>query len=169
MKRLVRECRERGVRFVFDPAHQLPMMDGADVTHGCDGAWVVIGNDYELELIQQRTGRNEAGLLQLAELVVTTLGREGSEIATRDGVHRIPAAPPRTLRDPVGAGDAYRAGLVAALLRGLDLPSAGRVASLAATYVVEETGTVEHTYTRAEFGARYRDAFGSDLPPEMWG
>ncbi|HVS47999.1 MAG TPA: PfkB family carbohydrate kinase, partial [Candidatus Dormibacteraeota bacterium] len=74
MKRLVHECRERGVRFVFDPAHQLPMMSAEDVTDSTRGAWIVIGNDYELELIQQRTGHDVTGLLDLAEIVVTTLG-----------------------------------------------------------------------------------------------
>src|SRR5439155_1058373 len=81
MQRLVRECRERRIPFVFDPAHQLPMMEGAEVTEGIDGAWIVIGNDYELELIQQRTGRDMKGLLDLAEMVVTTLGRHRCDVA----------------------------------------------------------------------------------------
>jgi adenosine kinase len=66
--------------------------------------------------------------------------------------------------DPTGAGDAYRAGLVAGLLRGLELEQAGRVASLAATYVIEQVGTVEHSYTFAEFSKRYEEAFGAALP-----
>ena len=168
MKRLVGECRERKVRFVFDPAHQLPMMEAADVTNGTQGAWIVIGNDYELELIQQRTRRDMQGLLELAEIVVTTLGRQGSRIATREGVTEIPSAPAVKEVDPTGAGDAYRAGLVAGLLRGLDLPEAGRVASLAATYAVERVGTIEHAYDRTEFASRYADAFGQELPERFW-
>jgi adenosine kinase len=168
MKRLVGECRERGLRFVFDPAHQLPMMSAEDVTDSTRGAWIVIGNDYELELIQQRTGRDVQGLLELAQVVVTTLGRYGSRIATRNEVVEIPAATPAREADPTGAGDAYRAGLVAGLLRGLDLPSAGRVAALAATYVVEQVGTIEHAYSPTEFSDRYRDSFGTDLPAKFW-
>ena len=168
MKRLVGECRERKVRFVFDPAHQLPMMEAADVTNGTQGAWIVIGNDYELELIQQRTRHDMQGLLELAEIVVTTLGRQGSRIATREGVTEIPSAPAVKEVDPTGAGDAYRAGLVAGLLRGLDLPEAGRVASLAATYAVERVGTIEHAYDRTEFASRYADAFGQELPERFW-
>ncbi len=168
MKRLVAECRDRGVRFVFDPAHQLPMMAAADVEDSTHGAWIVIGNDYELELIQQRTQRDTKGLLELAQMVVTTLGRYGSRIATAEGDVVIPAAPARREVDPTGAGDAYRAGLVAALLRGLDLEVAGRVASLAATYAVEQVGTIEHGYIREEFAERYREAFADDLPPEFW-
>jgi adenosine kinase len=168
MKRLVHECRERGVRFVFDPAHQLPMMSAEDVMDSTRGAWIVIGNDYELELIEQRTGRDEAGLLDLAEIVVTTLGRQGSRIVTRGQVVEIPAAPCLRESDPTGAGDAYRAGLVAALLRGLDLDVAGRVASLAASYVVEQVGTIEHGYTQPEFARRYQEAFGIELPGTLW-
>jgi adenosine kinase len=168
MKRLVHECRERGIRFVFDPAHQLPMMSAEDVMDSTRGAWIVIGNDYELELIEQRTGRDEAGLLDLAEIVVTTLGREGSRIATRGRVVEIPAAPCLRESDPTGAGDAYRAGLVAGLLRGLDLEVAGRVASLAATYAVEQVGTIEHDYTHDEFSRRCQEAFGLELTETFW-
>jgi adenosine kinase len=168
MKRLVHECRERDVRFVFDPAHQLPMMSGEDVIDSTRGAWIVIGNDYELELIQQRSGLDVNGLLGLAEMVVTTLGRQGSRIATHLKTVEIPAAPPAREADPTGAGDAYRAGLVAGLLRGLELEGAGRVASLAATYAVEQVGTIEHGYTHAEFAGRYLEAFETELPEKFW-
>ena len=169
MKRLVRECRERDVPFVFDPAHQLPMMDGADVANGIDGAWIVIGNDYELELIQERTKRDMRGLLELAEMVVTTLGRHGSRITTRDGSVDIPAAAAVRELDPTGAGDAYRAGLVAGLLRGLDPYAAGCVGSLAATHAVEHVGTIEHRYTREDFSRRHVECFGVELVTTFWG
>jgi adenosine kinase len=164
MFRLVRECREAGVRWIFDPAHQLPHMSGSDLVAGARGAWILIGNDYELELIRQRTARGEEGLLDLAQIVVTTLGRHGSRIATRDGAFEIPAAPARVEVDPTGAGDAYRAGLASALLRGLDVERAGRVAGLAATYAVEQVGTIEHHYSWDEFKARYQESFGEPLP-----
>jgi adenosine kinase len=168
MLRLVRECRESALRFVFDPAHQLPRLSSEDVAEGARGAWILIGNDYELELIMERTGRDADGLLGLAEMVVTTLGRDGSRIATHNGIVEIPPAPARIEADPTGAGDAYRAGLVAGLLRGLPLEEAGRVASLAATYAVEQVGTVEHAYTPAEFSQRYQAAFGAPLDGAFW-
>jgi adenosine kinase len=168
MQRLVRECRERGVPWVFDPAHQLPHMSGEDLVDGARGAWVLIGNDYELELIMQRTGRDMDGLKELSEMVVTTLGRQGSRIDKGVESHTVAAAPARVENDPTGAGDAYRAGLVAGLLRGLDIPTAGAVASLAATYVVEQVGTIEHRYSGEEFSERYREAFGAALPDRFW-
>jgi adenosine kinase len=109
-----------------------------------------------------------AGLLNLAEIVVTTLGRDGSQLATRTATVQIPPAPAVRESDPTGAGDAYRSGLVAGLLRGLDLEAAGRVASLAATYVVEQVGTVEHSYTAAEFSKRYQEAFATALADKFW-
>ena len=164
MARLVRECREAAVPFVYDPAHQLPHMSKEDLEEGCRGAWILIGNDYELELIRQRTGRGIEQLLGLASIVVTTLGREGSRIESAAGRVVIPPAPARREVDPTGAGDAYRSGLVAALLRGLPPAEAGRIASLASSYVVEQGGTIEHRYTIAEFADRYRSAFGATLP-----
>ena len=128
----------------------------------------MIGNDYELELIEQRTSHDVNGLLELAEIVVTTLGRQGSRIATRGQTVEVPAAPALRESDPTGAGDAYRAGLVAGLLRGLDLSAAGRVASLAATYAVEQVGTIEHAYTPAQFSQRHEAAFGVSLADAFW-
>jgi adenosine kinase len=167
MIRLVKECRDAGLPFVFDPAHQLPRLAAEDVAEGARGAWILIGNDYELELIMKRTGHSMDQLVKLAEIVVTTLGRDGSRIATRSGTVDIPPAPARRESDPTGAGDAYRAGLVAGLLRGLKLEEAGRVASLAATYVIEQVGTVEHIYTFTEFSQRYKEAFGTPLPAKF--
>ena len=167
MARLVREARSSGVRWVFDPAHQLPHLSAADLIDGARGAWILIGNDYEMELITQRTRRSIEDLLEICEVVVVTLGRLGSRIHTRSRTYETPPAPARREADPTGAGDAYRAGLVFGLLRGLPPESAGRVASLSATYAVEQPGTIEHTYTLAEFAERYRDAFGEELPDEL--
>ena len=165
MRRLVGETRERGIPRVFDPAHQLPHMNGEDLVDGATGAWIVIGNDYEVELIRRRSGLQAPGELEaLPEILATTLGAEGSELVRNGETVRIPPAPVPEPKDPTGAGDAYRSGLVAALLRGLDLPEAGRIASLAAAYAVEQVGTVEHSYTPAEFAERYLAAFGAPVP-----
>lgn len=168
MARLVRECRERGVRWLYDPSHQLSTLSADDLRDGIRGAWMLIGNDYELELIQERTGRDVAALLEECEMVVTTRGRHGSQLATRDGTVEAGAAPATVELDPTGAGDAYRAGLVAGLLRGLELDDAARVASLAAAYVVEQTGTVEHVYTQEEFASRFQSSFDRSLPAELF-
>lgn len=163
MEQLVRECREAGVRFVYHPAHQLPHLDAASLVENARGAWMLIGNDYEIGLIQERTGLDLAGLLQLVEMVVTTLGKDGSEIATRERTVRIPAAPVSRVEDPVGAGDAFLGGLVHGLLAGRSLEEAGRVAALAGAYAVEVVGAMPRHYTRQEFEERYRRSFQAAL------
>ncbi|MGH7876306.1 MAG: carbohydrate kinase family protein [Candidatus Dormibacteraceae bacterium] len=159
MARLVAECRGRGLRWIYDPAHQLPHLSPQALTDGADGAWILIGNEYELELIRRRTGLGDDGLLKLAEHVVTTSGRSGSVINTRGGRFVIPPCPVRDEVDAIGAGDAYRAGLVAGLLRGRGVERAGRIASVAGAYAVEHTGTLEHRFSREEFALRYERVY----------
>ena len=93
---------------------------------------------------------------------------EALHVTTRDGSVDVPAAPAQEELDPTGAGDAYRSGLVAGLLRGLDIYAAGCVASLAATHAVEHVGTIEHGYSKDDFCRRHREAFGNDVPSEFW-
>jgi adenosine kinase len=158
-----KECRERGAAWVYDPGQQIVRLSGEDLLDGVSGARCVIGNDYEMAMIQEKTGRDAEALLELSETVVVTRGEQGSTIMTRDGQVDIPAAKARRVLDPTGAGDAYRAGLLRGLVRGNAPEQYGRVAALAAVYAVEEYGTQAHAYTPAEFAQRYRDAFGEDL------
>jgi len=100
--------------------------------------------------------------MEHAEMVVITKGKHGSVIMTKDEVASIPPARPREVADPVGAGDAYLGGLVFALQAGMDIQRAGRVASLAAVYAIEQYGTQSHAYTREEFTERYQENFGDE-------
>jgi adenosine kinase len=160
----IRQASELGARLVFVPAQQIPSLPDEVLREGLDSAWMVVGNDYELELIRARTGVSAEDLRRRGALVALTRGPEGSELHAPDGVVQIPVAPPRQVVDPTGAGDAYVAGLLAALRRGLPLDAAGRVASLSATFVVEQQGTQSHHYDVESFGQRYRDAFGVEPP-----
>jgi adenosine kinase len=157
------ECRELGASWVYDPGQQIVRLSGDEMLDGVNGARCVVGNDYELAMIQEKTGKDAAGLLELAETVVVTRGEHGSTIMTRDGQVEVPAAKARRVLDPTGAGDAYRAGLLVGLVHGDPPERYGRVAALAAVYAVEEYGTQTHAYTQAEFAERYREAFGEVL------
>ncbi len=154
-----------GARLVFVPAQQLPALDDDVVRAGLDAAWLIAGNDYEFELIRSRTGRSPDDLAGSGTIVAVTLGGEGSVLRRGPAEVRIPAAAPDAVVDPTGAGDAYVAGLVAALRDDRPLAEAGRMAALAATYVVERNGTQEHAYTPEEFSARYWESFGLPLTP----
>jgi adenosine kinase len=155
---------ELGARLVFAPAQQLPALSDKTLERGLDAAWLVAGNDYELELVRSRTGRTVDDMRKAGAIVALTLGGEGSLVHTGDGVERIPIAPVDSVVDPTGAGDAYVAGLLAGLRRGLEARVAGRMGALAASYVVERSGPQTHDYSRAEFARRYRQAFGEDAP-----
>jgi adenosine kinase len=160
----VKQARQLGARLVFVPAQQIPSLTDDALRAGLDAAWMVVGNDYELELIRSHTGVSAEDLRRRGALVAVTRGAEGSELHAPDGVVQVPVAAPRDVVDPTGAGDAYVAGLLAALRLGLPLDAAGRVAALSATYCVEQQGTQAHRYDQAAFGERYREAFGVQPP-----
>jgi adenosine kinase len=164
MEAHVAQARDIPARLVFAPAQQIPSMTDGSLRAGLEGAWLVVGNDYELELIRARTGLDVEVMRRRGALVAVTLGGEGSELHSADGSVRIPVAPAETLRDPTGAGDAYLAGLLVGLRRGLGLDAAGRIAALAAAYVVEQEGPQGHRFTLDEFAGRYRAAFGVEAP-----
>lgn len=161
--RFTRECQQMGVPYVYSPIWQIIRMSAEEITEGLRGAKVVVANDYEYELIKDKTGLAQRDILDHAEVVVTTKGKHGSVIMTGDEVATIPAARPRQLVDPVGAGDAYLGGLVFGLQAGFDIQRAGRIASLAAVYAIEQYGTQAHAYTRREFAERYAENFGEEI------
>lgn len=160
--RFTRECQEMGIPYVYSPIWQIIRMSGEDIAQGVRGAKVVVANDYEYELIKGKTGMTPEDIVEHAEMVVITKGESGSVIMTRDETATIPSAKPLKIVDPVGAGDAYLGGLVYALQAGMDVNRAGRVASLAAVYTIEQYGTQAHSYTRDEFAQRYSENFGEE-------
>lgn len=154
MERYPRECRERGIPFVYDPAQQIVRLSAEQLLDGMHGARCLVGNDYEMELIVSKTGRGIAEILGMTGMIVITKGEQGSVVIEAESETTIPIARPRRVVDPTGAGDAYRAGLLRGLLRGEPATVWGPIASLCAAYAVEQQGTQEHAYTAAEFSAR---------------
>jgi adenosine kinase len=154
------QFRAAGIPFIFDPGQGLPMFGPSELQEFLDQATWVTVNDYEWELMQQKSGMTVADVLAKVEALIITRGSEGSMIHTRERVYAIPAVKPRAVVDPTGCGDAYRAGLIHGLLRGLDWESTGRVASLMGSIKIESRGPQNHAFTRAEFDRRYQDYFG---------
>jgi len=148
------------IPFIFDPGQGLPMFGAEDLkTFIRQARWVAV-NDYEWGLLQQKTGFTVSDITAQVEALVVTRGAEGSVIYTKGETWTIPCATPKTVVDPTGCGDAYRAGLIHGLLRGLDWETTGRVASLMGAIKIESRGPQNHSMTRAEFDRRYRDNFG---------
>jgi adenosine kinase len=148
------------IPFIFDPGQGMPMFGTEELKAFVDQArWVAV-NDYEWGLLQQKTGYTVSDITARAEALVVTRGGEGSVIYTKGRTITVPTARPKAVVDPTGCGDAYRAGLIHGLLRGLDWETTGRMASLMGAIKIESRGPQNHSFTRAEFERRYQDNFG---------
>jgi adenosine kinase len=151
------------IPFIFDPGQGLPMFGAEDLkTFIAQARWVAV-NDYEWGLMQQKTGFTVSDITAQAEALVVTRGAEGSVIYAGGNTWNVPCVTPKAVVDPTGCGDAYRAGLIHGLLRGLDWETTGRVASLMGAIKIESRGPQNHSFTQAEFNRRYRDSFGQSL------
>lgn len=128
------------------------------------GADIVICNDYEYELIREKTALDVDALLEKSEAVIITKGENGSSIHLEGRRIDVPVAPERRIADPTGVGDAYRGGLMKGLALGADWETCGRLGSVAATYSLEHVGGQSHAYTHDEFRERYVEAFGGSCP-----
>lgn len=163
MQKYVREALSLKIPYMYDPAFQIDNLSATELTRGISGAKILIGNDYEIELITQKLKITHQQLLAMSQIVVTTLGVQGSLIETNSAKFKIRPARPRSTSDPTGAGDAYRAGFLAGYLRGFDLTTCGQMGSLAAVYTVEKYGTITHKFTRTQFIRRFQSNFGKRL------
>ncbi len=156
------EARELNIPYAYDPSQQTARLSGEELRRSIPGAAYLTVNEYELAMIQEKTGWDLDTIRASVEVLIVTEGDKGSVVFTREEVVRIPTAPPERIVEPTGAGDAYRGGFFAA--RSVDLPweVSGRVGALCSTYVLEQVGTSNHRFTLDEFIQRYRATFGPE-------
>jgi adenosine kinase len=154
------ECRVLGIPYIWDPGQQCARMSGDELREGLVGATIVISNDYELELIRQKTGLDEAGILAHSGALVVTRGEHGCSVLERNGQTDVPAVPPHRLVDPTGVGDAFRGGFLKGMARGASYTVCAQIGSVAATYALEHLGGQSHAFTWPEFLERYERHFG---------
>jgi adenosine kinase len=162
MNRYAAECVAAKIPYLYDPSMQLPRLEREELEKGCRGAYIVAGNDYEFGMMAEKLGVSEAELRRLAPITVMTKGEAGALITVGPEEFEIPPAKPREVVDPTGAGDAFRAGFILGIKQKLPWPVVGRLAALTAVYAIENKGPQQHSYTRDQFVARYRECFGSD-------
>jgi len=160
MLQYAEECRALDIPFIFDPGQQCARMSGDELRDGIAGATIVVCNDYEFELIRQKTGLGEAEIRAASRALVVTRGEHGCRIHTSDGDIFVPAVAPHRIVDPTGVGDAFRGGFMKGLAAGADIETCGRLGSVAATYALEHLGGLNHAYGYEEFAARYEEHFG---------
>ncbi|MCB0154551.1 MAG: carbohydrate kinase family protein [Anaerolineae bacterium] len=169
MVKYVQECQELHIPYIYDPSQQIPRLEPEQLVTGIEGAKVLIVNDYEYEMIKKQTGFSDGEISRRVETIIITQGEAGSLIRAIQPDHNgvttikeydIPPAPPARIAEPTGVGDAYRAGLMAGMMRGYGWDVCGRLGAITATYVIEQHGTQRHSYNRRQIAQRYRDLFG---------
>lgn len=155
-----------GIPFIFDPGQGLPMFDGKELSRFIDQATVVAVNDYEAQMLQERTGLAAEQIASRVDAMVITRGSQGSIVLNQGSVIEIPPARPMQVADPTGCGDAYRAGLLYGLMAGADWETTGRVASIMGAIKVGSRGTQNHSLSPESVQETFQDNFGYD--PGLW-
>jgi adenosine kinase len=163
MLKHARDCAAQGVPFMFDPGQQLPMFSGEELLAFIDQATYLAANDYEFEMVMDRTGLSLEQIASRLDALIVTRGEKGSEIYAGGERHEIPAVPASAIVDPTGCGDAYRAGLLYGIAQGYDWPTTGRLASLLGSIKIAHQGGQNHSFTPAEIETMFESAFGYRL------
>jgi adenosine kinase len=159
MMKFPAECRELGIKYLYDPSQQVLRLEGDELARDMEGAYFLFCNDYEFGLISKKTGWNLDQILEHVQVLVITRGKDGADLYMGgDSVH-IPTVPEDEIVDPTGVGDAFRGGFLAGYSHGFDWKLCGEIGSLAAVYCLEQRGPQSHAYTREEFVARFRRHF----------
>ena len=164
MENFVSAAKKNQIPYLYDPAQQIPRLTTNQLANGVERAEIVIGNDYEIALMMERTGFSKKDMLSKTKVLVTTLGEEGSLIETKNETISVGVAKPDMIVDPTGAGDAYIAGFIVGYTRQLPLQICGQLGATTAAYAIEQYGTQNHRFTREQFNDRYRESFGENSP-----
>lgn len=168
MLRHAEECRQRGYAFAADPSQQLARMSGEQIRAFVDGAKYLFSNDYEWQLLRQKTGWTEQEVLSRVGMRITTLGEKGAELVDAAGTSiHVSAVPETTKADPTGVGDAFRAGLLAGLEKGLGLERAAQLGSYIAVLVLETVGPQEWLLDKDLAISRIGGAYGPEAAAEI--
>jgi adenosine kinase len=160
MVQYAQECDVLGLKYIWDPGQQCTRMEGDQLAAGVRRAFMVIVNDYEFELLRQKTGMDEAAILSHVPVLVITKGEHGCSVHTPGGVVDVPAVAPHRIADPTGVGDAFRGGFMKGMALGATYQVCAQLGSVSATYALEHLGGTSHAYTWEEFVARYEQHFG---------
>ena len=159
MTKFAAECRELKIPYLYDPSQQILRLEGDELARDMECAQFLFVNDYEFELISNKTRLDLNHMLKHVNVIVITRGKEGSSVYTEGKEYNIPVVPEVCIVDPTGVGDAFRAGFLAGYSKSWDWALCGQVGSLAATYCLEHKGTQNHSFTRPEFVERFRQHF----------
>lgn len=158
-----KQFKDLEIPFIFDPGQGLPMFDGDDLMTFLDQANYAIFNDYESQMLLEKTGLTLEQLAEKVDSLIVTRGGEGSEIFVNGEHIKVSCASVSGVVDPTGCGDAYRAGVMYGMTTDRDWKTCAQIGSLCGAIKIEHSGTQNHTFTQAEFAERYQAAFGEAL------
>jgi len=158
------DCAALGIPLIFDPGQGLPMFNGKELEHFIDLSTYVAVNDYEAELLVERTGLSLEQIAARVTALIVTRGETGSEIHVDGQRIDIPCVPAEQVIDPTGCGDAFRAGILYGLEKGFEWGTTGRLASLLGSIKIAHQGAQNHAPSRQEIEQRFKTTFGYDLP-----
>jgi adenosine kinase len=166
MKRQVRECKQWGLNLIYDIGQQVASLPKEDLLEGLDAARMLILNQYELELFEEKTGLNLDTIRQQVSFLIITKGKDGSLVSGREVLEPIAVgvAKPEIELDPTGAGDAYRGGFLHGFIRNWPMLECARVGAVMGSFALEETGTQNHHPTVEQIHARYQQTFDQPFP-----
>ena len=154
---------EADIPFIFDPGQGLPMFDGHDLLAFVDQATWVTLNDYEAQLLEERTGKSAKEIASMVKGLVITLGEKGSLIYAGGKCYEIPTAKPDAVVDPTGCGDAFRAGLLYGLMNDYDWETTGRLAAILGALKVAKHGTQNHSFDKEQIDSLFKQNFDRSI------
>lgn len=162
MQQNARDCAERNIPLIFDPGQAMLLFDGEELKEMVGLAAYVAMNEYESELMMERTGWSLEDLVTQVEALIITHGERGAKIYAGNDVFDIPGAKAEAVLDPTGCGDAFRAGLMYGISKNMDWPTCGRIGSLMGAIKIAHQGGQNHKFTKSEIKAQFKAAFGYD-------
>jgi adenosine kinase len=145
---------KKGIKYIFDPGQAMPMLKKDTLLDAIDGCYLLMVNDYELNLILDKTGLQREEVIERAGSAIITLGEEGSLLYHNTRQTIIPTVVAPQVADPTGAGDAYRGCLLSGLAQGMSLEDSCIRGSTCASFAVENYGPQTYAFTEEEFTAR---------------
>ena len=157
------EFAEAGIPFIFDPGQAMPLFNGQELRVFIDQADYVVVNDYESNLLQERTGWSDREIVSRVKAYITTQGPRGALVHTPEKTYDVPPAHERRVVDPTGCGDAFRAGLIHGIQNGYDWLTIGRMGNLMGALKVEHPGTQNQRFDFDEFNDQFKQQFGYSL------
>jgi adenosine kinase len=152
------------IPFIFDPGQGLPMFNGDELKVFLKQAQAVTVNDYEAQMLVEKTGLSLNDIASQVTALIVTLGAEGSDIYVEGKKERVLAATISKPVDPTGCGDSFRAGLVHARVNGWSWKNAACLGSVMGAVKIESAGAQNHKPTLNEIASRLKEAYGLVLP-----